>query len=137
MKTLILILTVLSTSIVSAYTPQDSDEILVVRQGKVIGNMSRKAYKVVKIEDDKAKKKVDQVIAKKATEAIKYKEPHNSIIIHGGVGQDGMRVTHENGMYSVEEKTRPVVGGTYCYTTNTVGVCGTGLSNKTGMISTR
>lgn len=112
------------------YVPQETDEIVVMRDGKVIGKMSRKNYKVVKIEPKTHTKENIQMMAK----AVDYQKSHHSIILMGGVGPDGLDIAHGNDMYQVSQDRRPVVGGTYCYTKTKTGVCATALSNETFML---
>lgn len=112
------------------YVPQETDEIVVMRDGKVIGKMTRKNYKVVKIEPKTHTKEDIQMMA----EAVDYQKSHHSIILMGGVGRDGLDVSHNNDLYQVSQDRRPVVGGTYCYTMTKTGVCATALTNETYML---
>lgn len=108
----------------NAYDPQPTDEIIVKRNGKVIGKMTRAEYKVVKIENNE--KVIKQRVADK-----KYRESHNSLVIHAGVGNDGLKTRKTGAGYEITERRKPVFGATYCYTKNKAGICATGMTNKT------
>lgn len=116
-----------SLSFANEYVPHPEDEIVVKRNGKIIGQMKRSEYKVVKIEDDSQKQEEIKILYK----AKEYHEKHNSVIIHAGVGQDGLDVDSDGNLHEVTEKRRPVLGATICHTKKTVGVCATGMSNET------
>lgn len=118
-----------------AYEAQPGDRIIVVRDGKQIGNMSRSEYKVVKIESDKKVQEERRQFVVRALKDRKYKQKHNSVILHGGVGYTGnLTVSHANNQFDVWQQRGPVGGATYCYTMNTNGVCFTGFTNNSGFL---
>ena len=105
--------------------PEDAVIKVFDKNGKQIGHMSRKHYKVVKIE--KNKKVIEQRKADR-----KYKKKHNTLILHAGHGRTGeMRGGHNGNQHVVTQKEGMVFGATYCKTRNTQGVCFTGYTNKT------
>jgi len=95
-----------------------------MRDGKEIGRMSRKDYKVVAIEKDA------QVIATRQEEK-EYRAEHFSAILHAGIGKSGLQTGHNGTQHTVEEANAAVFGATLCRTFDTVGLCATGMSNKT------
>jgi len=108
--------------------PQDAVIKVFDASGNQIGEMSRSEYKVVKIYDD------IEVWAKREVEK-KYREKHNSVIIHAGEGFTGKLDVDNNGSaYSVENKRGPVGGVTLCHTKNTVGICGSAFTNQSGFV---
>jgi hypothetical protein len=116
-----------SLAVAEGYVPHPEDEIIVKRNGKIIGQMKRSEYKVVKIEDDEQKQEEIKVLI----QAKEYKEKHNSVIIHAGVGNDGLDVDSDGNLHEVTEKRKPILGATLCHTKNTFGICATGMSNET------
>jgi hypothetical protein len=111
--------------------PQDAVIKVFTKDGKQIGEMSRSKYKVVKIEPKYHTVEDVQMMA----EDRKYRESHFSVIFQGGVGPEGMSYDYDqNNKYTITERFRPVVGLTACYTEDTVGLCGTALSNQTGLL---
>ena len=130
------ILTLIITSVfvlsANAYeVPKDAVIKVYTKDGKQIGEMSRKYYKVVKIENDEKLQEERKKIRKEHKEYKKYRDSHNSIIVHAGAGKDGLGTSHSSSGYSVEEKDSMVFGATYCYTKKTNGLCATGMTNKT------
>lgn len=117
-----------NTAYAGEYVPKESDQILVMRDGKVIGKMSRKDYKVVKIEKD-AK------VIKQRKVNKEYREKHNSVILHAGHGLNGNLNTGHNGSQHTVKQDRGAVGGvTLCHTKDTVGICASGFTNKSGYL---
>lgn len=113
--------------------PEDAVIKVYTKDGKKIGEMKRSNYKVIKIEDKKPKKsKCPSVPAKEEEEEEQVY--YNSIIVHLGAGMDGLSAGHDGDNHVVKERKRPVFGATYCYTENGIGLCGTGLTNKTGLL---
>ncbi len=108
----------------SYQVPKDAVIKVFDANGKQIGEMSRSEYKVVKLGTSKPE-------TKKQKQDREYSEKHNSIIVHVGSGNDGMRVSNNGSEWSVKEKRKPVFGATYCYTENGAGICATGMTNKT------
>lgn len=124
----------IQSSFAGDYVPRETDEIVVMRDGKVIGKMSRSEYKVVKIDDNPNYIPISAPRVVEFLKAKQYEESHHSIIVMGGVGRDGLYVDHSNNNFEVSQSRKPVVGGTYCYTMTKTGLCGTALSNQTYML---
>jgi len=111
--------------------PKDAIIKVYDASGKQIGEMSRKEYKVVKIEKESSNnnKSSDTTTTKKTD--VKYVEKPNTIIVHAGTGQGGIYTKSTNSGYEVKSKQVPVGGVTYCRSKNNKGVCATGMTNET------
>lgn len=110
-------------------------EIVVVKKssGKVVGKMSRAEYKVVKIEEKaKAAEVTTTTETKTVAKTVTKEEKKNSVILHVGVGNDGLSHDYDAGTYKVSERRAPVAGATICRNlVENKGVCGSAFSNST------
>lgn len=121
----------LIATLANAYeVPADAVIKVFDANGNQIGEMSRAEYKVVKIENDV---KLQQV----RKENKDYKEKHSSVILHAGKGNNGMHAHTDGTTYTVHDRETMVFGLTYCYTKNTVGLCGTGITNETFLLGVK
>jgi hypothetical protein len=135
MKYLVAILTILSLNSVcfAKYVPQPGDEIIVKRNGKIIGKMTRAEYKVVKLGTSKdfTKEETTQLISshvKKQKEKMSKWVP--ALVLGGGVGKDGLRANTNGFNYTVEERNRPNATAGLCAMKNNSGICGTISTNE-------
>lgn len=127
MKYILIILTTLCMiSLANAYeVPKDAVIKVFDASGKLIGEMSRSEYKVVKIET--SNKVLVQRIADK-----QYREKHHSIILHAGPGMTGkLSASTDGNAYTIKQREGMVFGATYCFTKSGTGICATGMTNKT------
>lgn len=125
-------------------------EIVVLNKktGNTVGRMSRAEYKVVSLdssENDSLKLQLAQQqeeshqyiealhnsVASLHKEVVKSKEPYNSLIMHLGVGKDGLDRSYNNGTYEITEKNAGVIGATGCRTYDKKGICATATTNST------
>lgn len=123
----------------------DNYEIIVrdKRDGMIKGVMSRAKYKVVRIEDpvvttpELAQQRREQEEYKK--EVLKaYGHGYTSLILHGGVGKDGLETEYSNGQYVVSERRlRPVGGVTLCRSVQGTGLCGSAFTNETFLLGVK
>lgn len=126
--------------------PQDAVIKVYDKNGKEIGSMSRKDYKVVKVDSEPritvsaashaasgaynagvsngVRAGVDAGVAAERSR-IKY-----SAIVTGGTGYDGVQQSYSGGAYSVTEKGSAVGQGTLCAEKNRFGLCGTASTNR-------
>lgn len=125
----ILVLALFSFDAKAFDVPQDAVIKVYDSKGKLIGNMSRKKYKVVKIEDHpKAQEPKAETMPKSESEEPKK----NLIIVHVGTGKNGLDYSHGTGVHEVTEKQDVVGGLTYCREVkNGYGGCATGMTNET------
>lgn len=98
-------------------------QVLDKKTGRVIGKMSRAEYKVVKIEEQEAS-------SPKVEDKTKTK-PKHLVILHAGVGKDGLRSDHPGSSHRVSERDAPIGGVTLCRTTDGPGICASAFTNKT------
>ena len=99
--------------------PEDAVIKVFTKDGKQIGNMSRKEYKVVKLGTSKT------------TVVEKMVQRNNTVILHGGTGKDGLKYRHDGTQHVVSEKDEAVGGVTYCRKAGRWGMCGSAFTNKT------
>jgi hypothetical protein len=123
-------------------------EIVIIKRtsdshGVVIGRMTRSNYKVVKIDDTKPLRIAEfpeeyhNTIVQLHNKLVeyqkivdKYETGYNTVILHGGIGKDGL-TTHVNGdHWEVSEKETPVGGFTYCRSQFYIGLCGSAFTNS-------
>ena len=118
---------IMYADIATAYeVPKDAIIKVFDKNGKQVGEMSRKKFKVVKIRP-KTSKPTRVVMTVK-----KEKPKRNSVILHAGPGNTGkLNVGTDGARYYVNSKRGVVLGATYCYTKDNTGVCATGMTNKT------
>lgn len=123
----------LISAVANAYdVPKDAVIKVYTKDGKQIGEMSRKNYKVVKIEE----KKIDvrptgkTIIVEKTPEKVesKYKL---SLVLGGGVGNDGHNVDNNGSYYHITDRQRAIGTAGGCLTKDGAGVCLTGSTNDT------
>jgi len=130
MRAIIVSLLMVFSFNVNAYeVPKDAVIKVFDKSGKQIGEMSRSNYKVVKI--DPAQKLHHEAIVKHYQAFKKYYKSNNSVIIHAGIGNNGVKADTNGSHYSVREKKGAVLGATLCSTANKMGVCATGMTNGT------
>ena len=134
-----MILTVMMSLNAFAYdVPKDAIIKVYNKNGKQIGLMSRAKYKVVLIEEHAP----CQPVASEAQQAAEPKvavkeESKNEVIVHGGVGLTGMTTTYSKGLFSVTEDSGLVGGLTYCRNLDSLGLCGSVLTNKTALFGVK
>lgn len=128
MKTLLTVIMTFSFNIYAYEVPADAVIKVYTKDGKEIGNMSRKQYKVVKIEDKpQPKSEPTSVVVQKKKEESKYQM---ALTLGGGVGPDGLGVQATNNGTTVEERMRPIGTAGLCAMKNNGGVCGTMSTNS-------
>ena len=88
--------------------PKDAIIKVYSKDGKQIGKMSRKEYKVVKLSTSKT-----TVVTKTITKQCKTKK--NRFQVKFGVGKDGVENKHKSGSYEVSETTKPIAGVSYSH----------------------
>lgn len=126
MKVLLMILSALlfsATATAKYEVPKDAVIKVYDSKGKLIGNMSRTEYKVVKIE-----KKKPVVKTVKAKQKKSY-----SVILHAGGGKDGLKRGYSQGEHTIRQDTKPVGGATLCanQTDGPYGLCVNAFTNET------
>lgn len=128
---MIKILIILLFSISSfAFTVPNNAVIKVYNSsGKLIGQMKRSEYKVVKLGSSTKSKSLIKKKVKRIT--VKDLPKHKTLILHAGTGNNGVRVIHKNGQYVVKEKQDHVFGATGCLSKQGKGLCATVQSNET------
>jgi hypothetical protein len=58
--------------------------------------------------------------------------PSRTVILHAGVGQDGLSVSNSNNQFKVSERDAIVGGATLCQRTDSsMAVCASGFTNRT------
>lgn len=124
MKTIIFTLMFLIANVGYAYdVPKDAVIKVFTKDGKQIGEMSRQNYKVVKIEAETCKQRVKRMV-----EVHKMKK--NDVILHGGIGRNGLKTAKVNNAFQVQEKDAPIAGLTYCRNVDSrFGFCGSAFTN--------
>jgi len=127
------------TSEANAYeVPGDAVIKVFDASGKQIGEMSRAEYKVVKLNTSISPAEVTQTYSYERLRDEAYRKKHNSLVFHLGHGDTGaLKQGHDGNNYTVRGKQGPVFGLTYCYTENTWGLCGTGITNETFMFGVK
>lgn len=116
-------------------------EIQVVdkRSGQVVGRMSRAEYKVVRIGSISEREEIElnylaqrqAEVAKDQKVVDKYKAGYTTVIVHAGVGNDGLDTSHNGSAYEVTEKMRAVGGLTGCRSVEGKGLCASAFTNET------
>lgn len=138
--TILLLSTIIALTITFFITPAlfafdvPPDAIIKVynKDGKQIGEMTRKNFKVVKIEEKLPAPILEPVIMY-VTKTIKEKS--NTFTFHGGMGQNGLKLKEYNhDKYTIQTKYNPIFGGTLCTETD---FCFTALTNKTYLMGVR
>jgi hypothetical protein len=136
MRTIILLTMFLFTASVQAFeVPEDAVIKVYDSKGREIGNMSRKEYKVVKIEDHSADTAI--LVAQHygygyeaAVENEKSKVKFSAILM-GGVGYNGVEVQGgSGGMYTVSERQTAVGQAILCGSKNRLGLCAGATTNR-------
>ena len=119
--------------------PEDAVIKVYTKDGKQIGKMSRSEYKVVRLasavecpqQDEESLPAPDQ-------DDIQFAEKKNEVILHGGVGYTGISaVSYSTARLSISENLGAVVGITYCRNIDELGLCGSVLSNSTGLLGVK
>jgi hypothetical protein len=120
------------------------------RSGKVVGKMSRAEYKVVRI--DSGRDAETEVILrgakqyatdlKRVADAKKevldaYSKGYNSVILHAGVGKDGLKDKNNGSAFEVKERDNGIAGATYCRSKESTGLCGSAFTNKTFLLGVK
>lgn len=116
------------------------------RTGQVVGRMSRAQYKVVSIDSSPittqpveklpldVQEAVDKLMErprKDAKIAEKVRSGYNTVIVHAGMGKDGLNNSNDGKQYNVSEKDAVVGGATVCRSRDGAGLCGSAFTNKT------
>lgn len=111
------------------------------RTGKVIGKMDRSTHKVVSLESSESKElpesvklaaqKVGEKIKENARIANKYRDGYGTVILHAGVGKDGLDRGNNGKAWEVSEKDSAIAGFTGCISKEAKGLCGSVFTNKT------
>jgi uncharacterized protein YjdB len=63
--------------------------------------------------------------------SLKDQRPSYSVIVHAGVGNDGLDVQNSGTTFDVSERSAVVGGLTLCKNITEVGLCATGYTNRT------
>ncbi len=125
---LLLIVTLLANEAFAYEVPKDAVIKVFDRNGKQIGEMSRKYYKVVRINNSVDRIKLVDDYKRNKTKSKLVK----TIILHGGGGYNGLKTRHNAGVnYRVSDKIAPVFGLTGCLTRDNKGICGSAHTNRT------
>ena len=101
--------------------PKDAKIKVYDKDGNLIGDMSRKDYKVVKDEP------VKRIPLREKERDVKK----NSIILHAGAGKNGFNSKPLPSGLQVSEQLRPVLGLSVCRSNKKMGVCASGFSHGT------
>jgi hypothetical protein len=117
------------------------------RTGKIVGKMSRADYKVVRIEEAStyvvpaeaiaAARKLGETFRENAEIGNKYRSGYNSVILHAGVGKDGLKDSNNGSAFEVKERDNGVAGATYCRSKESTGLCGSAFTNKTFLLGVK
>ena len=101
--------------------------------------IDKKTFKVVKLNtSNPAPADVIQTYNYERLKDEAYRKRHSSILFHIGHGDTGsLQRGHDGTSYTVKGKQGAVFGATYCYTENTWGLCGTGITNETFMFGVK
>jgi len=118
---ILIAVTLLAVDAFAYDVPKDAVIKVFTKDGKQIGEMSRSEYKVVKLGTSNTK-----TIIRRITKAAKH-----NIIVHGGVGKDGLDVTNTGGAFNVRQKNAAVGGLSYCQNEGDLGLCASVFTNKT------
>ena len=111
--------------------PQDAVIKVYDKSGKEIGSMSRKQFKVVKIEEHPAVIPAPAVVKREVVEVdSRSKKVIFSVIALGGSGYDGLSNEYNNGQYQVKEKREFVGQLNLCASKGKFGLCGAAATNK-------
>jgi len=113
-------------------------EITIVNKktGQVVGKMSRAEYKVVKIENE-ATTIPFMVRSRKSTPIILIEQKSqykSTLILHAGIGKDGLNRSYDNGVHKVTEQDKAVGGVTLCKNQGDTGICGSAFTNSLFML---
>ena len=113
--------------------PKDAVIKVYNADGKLIGNMKRSEYKVVRLGTSTPPKVVTKVVKK--CSSIKEVKSHTTIGLKAGVGNDGLYIRHDKGNhYEVREAKRAVGGIELCHGKKGVAGCLQILSNETATV---
>lgn len=127
MKNLIVLIMLAFSFTVNAYeVPSDAIIKVYDKNGKQIGQMTRKEYKVVKLGTSKT-----VTVTKVVEVPSKVKVKNNQVIVHAGPGKKGLDVDKTNAGYEIEEREAMVFGATYCRKKAGKGICASGFTNST------
>lgn len=114
--------------------------------GKVVGKMTRATHKVVSLESSndlamnmmqfQYETQIEQMRQLAGAhfeygKSVEEKNHRNTVILHAGVGKDGLDRGNNGYAWEVSERNAGVLGATYCRSENHRGLCGTGFTNKT------
>ncbi len=142
MKTLIKILALTSTLSIAqempAYMKGGTIGVL-LRNGKTY-TYSTDEYMVVKRGAKRAPEKVEDVENEEASPIVVVTLPapaqkKNHVVLHGGVGRDGLDLKNNGATYEITERFEAVGGLTYCRDLEySLGACATGLTNNTYLL---
>ena len=94
--------------------PHDAVIKVYTKDGKLIGNMTRKEYKVVKLGTSKTKV-VTKVVEKVREVPAQCKVQRNRLQLKLGAGKDGMKTRNKGDRSEVSERIVPVAGLGYSY----------------------
>lgn len=135
MKYLITMVMLLAQSAMAYEVPKDAVIKVFDAKGREIGSMSRKDFKVVKVEEHPPTFSADQVASaykdgQSAEEQRQKSEIVYSGILTAGVGKDGLDYSHVGVNHVVNQKTAPVGMAQVCATRNKIGLCASAATNQ-------
>lgn len=136
MKFLLAIIFAFASTAFAYDVPKDAVIKVYDASGKQIGEMSRGEYKVVKIQDKIDVRPSGQAVAT-TQKPVKEKESSYklSLVLGGGVGNNGYRVETNGSEYSITDRQRPIGTLGACLTDNGAGACFTGSTNDTYLLN--
>lgn len=133
MKTVIAMLAMVFSMNVMAYeVPQDAVIKVFDSKGRQIGTMSRKDYKVVKIEPHPAPSVSPSPAPQEKVVVVDSRKDKViwSAIVSGGPGKDGVEYEHSNSNHIVREHDAAVGMAQLCATRNKLGLCAHATTNQ-------
>jgi hypothetical protein len=126
----------LSTNLMAYDVPEDAVIKVYTKSGKQIGQMSRQEYKVVKLGTSNCPQPPaqpeKQVVVKYEKKLVKHE-----VLLHGGMGYTNLSMSYSTGKFHVSENYGMVLGMTYCHNLTDLGLCGTILTNRTGLMGVK